>query len=74
MMLVKIEEENQFKKNILNNALDNTDIVALKEYKNKKKINQQVNGLAEEINNMKSDISEIKSLLIQLVNSNSTEK
>jgi len=73
-MLVKIEEENQFKKNILNNALVNTDIVALKEYKNKKKINQQVNGLAEEINNMKSDISEIKSLLIQLVNSNSTEK
>jgi len=74
MMLIKIEDENQFLKNISNNSLINADIVALKEYKNKKRINQKVDGLHEEINIIKSDIAEIKSLLVQLVKSNSTEK
>lgn len=73
-MLIKIEDENQFKKNVLNNSLVNTDIVAMKEYRNKKRINQKVEGLHYEINNMKSDIAEIKSLLVQLVNSKTTEK
>lgn len=69
-MLVKIEEENSFKKNMLNKSLVNTDLVALKEYKNRKTLNNKVNGINEEINIMKSDIAEIKSLLHQLVKSN----
>lgn len=73
-MLVKIEDENQFKKNILNNALVNTDSAALSEYRNKKRISSKVNTLTEEINIMKSDIADIKTLLIKLVNSNATEK
>jgi len=73
-MLIKLEDENSFQKNIMNKALINTDLVALNEYKNKKNLVTRVNGLSEEINNMKSDIADIKSLLIQLVNSNSTEK
>ena len=73
-MLVKIEDENQFKKNIMNNALVNTDVAALTEYKNKKRLSSKVNNLTDEINIMKSDIADIKSLLIKLVNSNSTDK
>jgi hypothetical protein len=69
-MLVKIEEENSFKKNMVNKSLVNTDLVALKEYKNRKTLNNKVNGINEEINIMKSDIAEIKSLLHQLVKSN----
>ena len=69
-MLVKIEEENSFKKNMVNKSLVNTDLVALKKYKNRKTLNNKVNGINEEINIMKSDIAEIKSLLHQLVKSN----
>jgi len=72
-MLIKIEDENQFQKNVLNNSLLNTDRVALSEYKNKIKLKQKVDGLSEEINIMKSDISDIKTMLIQLINSKKTE-
>lgn len=69
-MLVKLEDENQFKKNIMNNSLVNTDVAALTEYRNKKRLSSKVNNLTDEINIMKSDIADIKSLLIKLVNSN----
>lgn len=72
-MLIKIEDENQFQKNVLNNSLLNTDRIALSEYKNKIKLKQKVDGLSEEINIMKSDISDIKTMLIQLINSKKTE-
>ena len=58
----------------MNNSLINTDISGLKEYKNKKEMANKVNSLSDEINIMKTDISEIKSLLQQLVNLSSSEK
>lgn len=67
-MFVKLEGEDKFLKNVYNRALVNTDIVGLKEYKNKKDLNRQVNDITGEINNMKTEMSEIKSLLQQLVN------
>jgi hypothetical protein len=73
-MLVKLENENRFVKNVINNSLINTDIAGLKEYKNKKEMANKVNSLSDEINIMKTDISEIKSLLQQLVNLSSSEK
>jgi hypothetical protein len=73
-MLVKLENENRFLKNTMNNSLINTDITGLKEYKNKKEMANKVNSLSDEINIMKTDISEIKSLLQQLVNLSSSEK
>jgi hypothetical protein len=73
-MLVKIENESRFLKNTMNNSLINTDISGLKEYKNKKEMANKVNSLSDEINIMKTDISEIKSLLQQLVNLSSSEK
>ena len=58
----------------MNNSLVNTDVAALTEYRNKKRLSSKVNNLTDEINIMKSDIADIKSLLIKLVNSNSTDK
>jgi hypothetical protein len=69
-MYVKIEDENRFVKNVRNKALVNIDVVGLKEYKNKKELTRQVTDISGEINNMKSEMSEIKSLLQQLVKQN----
>lgn len=73
-MLIKLEDEKSFVKNIKNNSLINQDIASLSDYKSKKSIVSQINGLSNEINNIKSDISEIKSLIVKLVKSNSAEK
>jgi len=73
-MLIKLENENRCLKNTMNNSLINTDISGLKEYKNKKEMANKVNSLSDEINIMKTDISEIKTLLQQLVNLSSSEK
>ena len=67
-MFVKLENENSFVKSTKNNSLINQDFAVLKEYKNKKETVNKMIQLSDEINNMKSDISEIKSLLTQLVN------
>ena len=69
-MFVKLEGEDRFVKSIWNRSLLNTDVVGLKEYKNKKELARQVNDISGEINNMKSEMSEIKSLLQQLVKQN----
>ena len=66
-MLIKIEGEDRFVKNTTNQSLINTDIAGLKEYKNKKEMASKVNALSGEINTMKTEMSEIKSLLQQLV-------
>jgi|APGre2960657373_1045057.scaffolds.fasta_scaffold09707_2 hypothetical protein len=67
-MFVKLEGEDRFVKSIWNRSLLNTDVVGLKEYKNKKELARQVNDISGEINTMKTEMSEIKSLLQQLVN------
>ena len=72
-MLVKLEDENSFVKNIKNNSLINQDKAALSDYKNKKLLSSQVNHLTKEINIMKSDIKEIKSLIVRLINSKSMD-
>ena len=41
-MYVKLENENRFLKNTMNNSLINTDISGLKEYKNKKEMANKV--------------------------------
>ena len=67
-MYVKLENENSFVKNIENLALINRDIAGLKDYRNKKEATTKMMHISDEINNMKSEITEIKLLLQQLVN------
>jgi hypothetical protein len=73
-MLVKLENENSFVKNTENLALINRDIAGLKEYRNKKEATIKMIHISDEINNMKSEITEIKSLLQQLVNNSQSGK
>ena len=61
-------------KNIENLALINRDIAGLKEYRNKKEATTKMMHISDEINNMKSEITEIKSLLQQLVNNSQSGK
>lgn len=69
-MFVQLEGEDRFIKNVFNQSLLNTDVSGLKDYKNKKELNRQVNDISGEINTMKTEMSEIKSLLQQLVKQN----
>jgi hypothetical protein len=69
-MFVQLENEDRFIKNIFNQSLLNTDVAGLKDYKNKKELARQVNDISGEINTMKTEMSEIKSLLQQLVKQN----
>lgn len=73
-MYVKLENENSFVKNTKNLALINQDIAGLKEYKAKKDASAKMMQLSDEINTMKSEISEIKSLLQLLVNNSQSGK
>ena len=73
-MYVKLENENSFVKNIENLALINRDIAGLKDYRNKKEATTKIMHISDEINNMKSEITEIKSLLQQLVNNSQSGK
>jgi len=73
-MFIKIENEEKFVKNITNNSLVNNNRADLIEYRNKKQLQSKVNDLSAEINTMKSDIADIKSLLLDLVNNKQTEK
>ena len=66
-MFVQLEGEDRFIKNVFNQSLLNTDVSGLKDYKNKKELSNQVNSITGEINTMKTEMSEIKSLLQQLV-------
>jgi len=70
-MFVQLENENRFVKNIRNGALINNDIQGIKEYKQKKDSSAKIQAISEEINTMKTEMSEIKNLLQQLVNQNS---
>jgi hypothetical protein len=72
-MFVRLEGEDKFVKNVTNNSLVNVDIPGLKEYKNKKEAAAKMNVVLDDINNMKIEMSEIKNLLQQLVNQNSSK-
>jgi uncharacterized coiled-coil DUF342 family protein len=69
-MFVALENENRFVKNLQNNALINADVEGLQDYKRKKESTNKINNISEEINTLKSEMSEIKNLLQQLVKQN----
>jgi uncharacterized coiled-coil DUF342 family protein len=66
MTLIKTEVEGIFR-DTNNNALLNKDNGSLEVYKKMKKKNNEIYNLREEVDDMKKDMSEIKSLLTQIV-------
>lgn len=66
MSLIKIKDYPQYVKDDTTNAVLNNDLTALNEYKIKKQLQTNINTINTEMENIKSDISEIKSLLLAL--------
>jgi hypothetical protein len=67
MNFIKLEDEDRFVRDITNRSLINTDINSLTEYKSKKELSSKINLVSAEINTLKHDMSEIKSLIQLLV-------
>lgn len=64
----KIEGINSFVRDSRNKAIVNVDNGALEAYKKQRKIIASAKSLSEEVELLKSDINEIKSLIHQLIN------
>lgn len=72
MNLVKIENSSNLARDISSGAVINTNVIEYENYMAKKRSNkelkEQIKQNADEIKNLKSDIAEIKNLLVSLVN------
>jgi cell shape-determining protein MreC len=63
MNYLPIENEPGFVKDSISNAILNTDMVALNEYKQKKKQMKTIQDLKSEINMLKEELTKIKNHL-----------
>lgn len=62
-----IEENENFVRDVRSNAILNTDLTALQKYKMKRAKEQEVLKTIDEVKELKGELSEIKSLLHQLL-------
>ena len=69
MTYIKVQDENNLYRDIDTGAIINTDGSAFEKYK---KSRNKFRNMEQELDYVKSEISEIKSLLHQLINSNGT--
>jgi hypothetical protein len=60
--------ENKFRREEFSKALINADHESLKAYKIRRQKDKKITDLETDINKMKDDISEIKTLLVQILN------
>jgi hypothetical protein len=63
----KVKERGGLVRDITNGAIINNNLEALQAYRIKKQSSKQIEVLGDEINNLKSDMSEIKDMLSLLV-------
>ncbi|WP_292486406.1 hypothetical protein [Methanohalobium sp.] len=70
MKLDKIKDDNSFMKDRDSKAVVNVDNDKLEAYKNKRQKNRQIDRTIKDVEQLKSDVGEIKSLLHQLINNN----
>tara|TARA_Y100001938_G_scaffold148015_2_gene230578 strand:+ start:392 stop:625 length:234 start_codon:yes stop_codon:yes gene_type:complete len=64
---LKVEDAVGWYRRVDSTAIVNTDLDALAQYKKKKKYSQRVNNVLEEVEELKTEISDIKGLLHQLI-------
>jgi len=69
MTYIKVQDENNLYRDVDTGAIINTDRSAFEKYK---KSRNKFHNMEHELDYVKSEISEIKSLLHQLINSNGT--
>lgn len=70
-MLQKIKNVSEYVKDDVNSAVLSVDSNSLKAYKLRREQSREYEEAINDINNIKSELSEIKSLLTQLVGNNS---
>jgi len=67
MIIAKVKDAPGLVRDMSNQAVLNTDISALEAYKRKRNKQQEIDEVILDINNMKSDIDQIKSLMQRLL-------
>lgn len=67
MIVTKVKDAPGLVRDMSNQAVLNTDISALEAYKRKRNKQQEIDEVISDINNMKSDIDQIKSLMLRLL-------
>lgn len=70
MKEARIEGHSDLRKNMETGAVVNTDRTAYERYMQSKKQHHKLNTTVEDINNLKQEISEIKTLLKELLKKN----
>ena len=67
MIIAKVKDAPGLVRDVTNQAVLNTDIDALEAYRRKRNKQQELDVALSDINNMKSDIDQIKSLMQRLL-------
>jgi hypothetical protein len=71
MKHIKVKNEDHLYRDVDTGAIINTDISSFERYKRSR---NKFRNMEQELDHVKSDISEIKSLLHQLINTNDTQE
>ena len=66
-MYVKVKDKPNLVRDIQNQAVLNSDLDGLKAYKLKREKQQEINSAVDDINNMKQDINELKTLMQRIL-------
>lgn len=66
-MLIQTEDKSLYR-DTKSMALVSKDVEAMNKYKEEKRRQKKLNEVVEDVESLKSDISEIKKLLLQMVN------
>jgi len=66
-MYVKVKDNPNLIRDVKTQAILNSDLDGLKTYKLKREKQQQLNSAVDDINNMKQDINELKTLMQRIL-------
>jgi hypothetical protein len=67
MKYAKVKENPELIRDMESKAVLNTNVSALQAYKKKREKQQEVNAAVDDINNMKNEINEIKTLMQRIL-------
>jgi hypothetical protein len=67
MKYAKVKENPELVRDMDSKAVLNTNVSALQAYKKKREKQQEVNAAIDDINNMKNEINEIKTLMQRIL-------
>jgi hypothetical protein len=67
MIYAKVKDAPGYVRDMQNNAVLNADVSALQAYKRKRNKQKEINDSISDINNMKQDINELKTLMQRIL-------